>query len=563
MLKLIPRVKFIEEKEAFIPVRAISGFTKGLDLRLEKAASTLPFDEKGLFLTININDGEGEEYTLDIDGDGIVISATGTRGAFYGIQTLAQILAHRNVPHLHIKDFPDLKFRGYYHDVTRGKIPKVETLKKLIDILAQTKHNVFQIYVEHVYDFPQYEGIKEKTGYYTADEIIEIRDYCEENFIDFQPSLSCFGHLYELLELDRYKHLKCRKEELSHENPWNERGRHHTLDPRKPESLELIKSLIDCYAPLFESEWFNICCDETFDLQALEDEGCDYVELYVDFVTKIAEHVKSLGKRVMMWGDVARHHPEALDRLPKDIMFIKWNYNQGAEEYLFERFKNRLHIVGPSVCSQGRLCEAIHYSVPIIKRIIGFGLKYGSQGMLNTNWGDWGNPASIDNSLYGVIFGGAVAWDIETDDNDEVHSAVNKHIFKHATGLEIRRRINEMHRPILWHDFIKACMDTRLEREHKSIISEHDVYHAQHEYKIIMGEIPPNDDDSSVEMRLCTEGILLMYEYMGLMAGYPIKRITDTRAWLDLFSEKWREKNKDDELYRVQEVFEWLMRKFG
>ena len=563
MLKLIPRVKFIEEQEEYIKTKAISGFTKGLDSRLERIISKLPFDESGLFLTVNINTDEGEEYTLDITADSITISAAGTRGAFYALQTLSQIFAHKNVPHLHIKDFPDLKFRGYYHDVTRGKIPKVETLKKLIDILALTKHNVFQIYVEHVYDFPQYEGIKEKTGYYTADEIIAIRDYCEENFIDFQPSLSCFGHLYELLELDRYKHLRCHREELSHENPWGERGGHHTLDPRNPESLELIKALISQYAPLFKSEWFNICCDETFDLKSLEDEGYDYVELYVDFVTKISDYVKSLGKRVMMWGDVARHHPEALDKLPKDIMFIKWNYNQGAEEYLFERFNNRLHIVAPCACSQGRLCDAMHYSVPIIKRIVGFGEKYGSQGMLNTNWGDWGNPASIDNSLFGVVFGGAVAWDVETDDTDETHAAMNLHIFKHATGVSLRRRINEMHRPILWHDFIKAAIATRLKKEHTPIISEHDVYHAQHEYKILMQEIPPNNDDSSVEMRLCTEGILLMFEYMGLMAGYPIKRITDTRAWLDLFCEKWREKNKEDELYRIIEVFEWLIEKFG
>ena len=564
MLKLIPRVKYIEEKEVFLKVNAISGFTKGLDRRLERVIETFAQDKNGVFLSVEIKGGEGEEYTLDILENEIKIVAETDRGAFYALQTLRQIFAHNNIPLLHIRDYPDLEFRGYYHDVTRGKIPKVETLKKLIDVLAMTKHNVFQIYVEHVFDFPQYESVKEKLGYYTADEIVEIRDYCEENFIDFQPSLSCFGHLFALLEQDKYKHLRCHTEELDYDTTWAVRGRHHTIDPRKPESLEVIKSLFDEYLPLFKSEWVNICCDETFDLKALEDEGYDYVELYVDFVTKIVDHVKSYGKRVMMWGDVAREHPEALDKLPKDVMFIKWNYNQGAEEYLFERFKGRLHIVGPSVCSQCRMCEAIHYSVPIIKRIVGYGLKYGCRGMLNTNWGDWGNFASIDMSLYGVVFGGAVAWDVETDDNDEVHSAVNKHIYKHATGFEIRSRINEMHRPLLWSDFARTYFDMRSGRELKSYnITEYEVSRAQREYKILMEEIPPNNDDSSVEMRLCTEGIAIMYEYMGILLGYSVKRVTDTRAWLDLFSAKWQEKNKPDELYKIREIFEWLIENIG
>jgi hypothetical protein len=96
-------------------------------------------------------------------------------------------------------------------------------------------------------------------------------------------------------------------------------------------------------------------------------------------------------------------------------------------------------------------------------------------------------------------------------------------------------------------------------RNIEPLITEYDVYNAQREYKTIMGEIPPNNHDSSVEMRLCTEAIMIMYEYMGLLQGYPIKRITSTREWLELFCEKWQEKNKKDELYKIREIFEWLI----
>ena len=47
--------------------------------------------------------------------------------------------------------------------------------------------------------------------------------------------------------------------------------------------------------PHFQSEYFNICCDETFDLKAYDDMGYDSGKLYVDFVKKIVEHVQQDG----------------------------------------------------------------------------------------------------------------------------------------------------------------------------------------------------------------------------------------------------------------------------
>ena len=46
-------------------------------------------------------------------------------------------------------------------------------------------------------------------------------------------------------------------------------------------------------------------------------------ELYCDFVDKIIKHVTSMGKTVMMWGDIALEHPDALNRIPKDTIFHK------------------------------------------------------------------------------------------------------------------------------------------------------------------------------------------------------------------------------------------------
>ena len=67
-----------------------------------------------------------------------------------------------------IEDEPDFKYRGFYHDITRGKIPKVETIKRLIDNMAYYKLNSLQLYVEHTYEFKEFSDDIERTGYMTA-----------------------------------------------------------------------------------------------------------------------------------------------------------------------------------------------------------------------------------------------------------------------------------------------------------------------------------------------------------------------------------------------------------
>ena len=67
--------------------------------------------------------------------------------------TFSQLIANcpGEVPCLEIEDWPDFKVRGFYYDITRGKVPTLETLKNLVDTLAFYKINQFQLYIEHTF----------------------------------------------------------------------------------------------------------------------------------------------------------------------------------------------------------------------------------------------------------------------------------------------------------------------------------------------------------------------------------------------------------------------------
>ena len=85
-------------------------------------------------------------------------------------------------------------------------------------------------------------------------------------------------------------------------------GQHHTLNGSHPDALDFIKGLIDEYRPLFRTNKFNICADETFDLgkgrsKALAEEKGER-QLYVEHVKALCEHLVAQGCVPMFWGDI-------------------------------------------------------------------------------------------------------------------------------------------------------------------------------------------------------------------------------------------------------------------
>ena len=165
-------------------------------------------DDSGAKITVGIDSAlSNEQYTLDISPSKISISGGDAAGCFYGLVTLTQLInTYKNkLPALQINDYPDFKHRGFYHDATRGRVPSVDGVKKIVDTLAALKVNSLQLYVEHTFDFAEFKNFgRTESDYLTAQDILEIDRYCYDNFIDFIPSLSTFGHLYELLQNDKY-----------------------------------------------------------------------------------------------------------------------------------------------------------------------------------------------------------------------------------------------------------------------------------------------------------------------------------------------------------------------
>ena len=402
---------------AGINIPVVSGTKSGVCIELR-------FDED------IVNGYEDEKYFLSVSGDGVVLKGASAQGVFRACTTFIQLVLNcpLSLPYLEIHDEPDFAVRGFYHDVTRGRVPTLDTLKHLVDILSFYKINHFQLYIEHTFAFKALPELWAGKDPLTAEDILELDKYCRDRYIDLVPSLSTFGHLYELLRLPRFEHLNELdiKASQTERNLWD-RMAHYTLDVSNSESFHLVKGMIEEYLPLFSSQYFNICCDETFDLgtgknvQRAQKEGTG--RLYVDFVKKIMDVVRSHGKKPMLWGDIVLKHPELIGELSgDDTIFLNWEYTPEVTYQPIKTFKDAgvNQYVCPGVNGWSRLAADVNRGSANILKMVRYGRDAGALGVLNTDWGDCGQVNLLSTSFHSLAFGAALSWNSgDGDDKSE------------------------------------------------------------------------------------------------------------------------------------------------
>lgn len=127
-------------------------------------------------------------YVLTINLDGVTITGYDERGAFYGIQTLRQILESEEaqdeiVPYMTVRDWPDLKYRGVVEGFY-GTPWSHEVRLSLIDFYGRFKMNC---YLYGPKDDPYHSSPDWRLPYppQEAQNIMELVEACNRNRVDF------------------------------------------------------------------------------------------------------------------------------------------------------------------------------------------------------------------------------------------------------------------------------------------------------------------------------------------------------------------------------------------
>ena len=430
----------------FTARRVQSALKKNLGVGWEIVASrAVPQDMIGLTLCPgDASIAHEQGYNLDIAPDKITLTAKMDSGIFYGASTLIQIISQHDpesnsLPCLTISDRPDYAVRGVMLDISRDKVPTMETVLDLVDRLAGWKVNQFQLYVEHTFAYQQHPDVWAKASPFTGQEIMELDAFCKERFIELVPNQNTFGHMHHWLEHKRYASLA----ETDH--GWDAWGTHFdtpfSLNPTHPGSLKLVKSLLDEYLPYFSSDTINVNCDEPLDVgQGKNKELVDKVgagRVYLDFVKKIFAEVTARGKKTQIWGDIIIEYPDLIPELPEDITVLEWGYEatHPFDEHGAQFAKaGRQYYVCPGTSSWNSIAGRTDNALGNLINAAENGLKHGASGYLNTDWGDNGHWQTLPVSYPGFAMGAAYSWALKANRKLDVARAVSLHAFEDPTG---------------------------------------------------------------------------------------------------------------------------------
>ncbi len=376
---------------------------------------------------------EAQSYVLEIGPEGVTLSGD-EKGLWHGMQTLLQILEQEGamLPALQIEDHPAIPNRGYYFDCARGRVPKLDWLKKLADRMAYYKLNQLQLYIEHSYLFRGMTELWRDDTPLTAAQIMELDRYCGERGIELVPSLSSFGHLYKLLSTKEYAHL-CELPDAG-EKPFSLFGRmaHHTVNVTDPDGIALIKSMLKEYMELFSSRQFNLCADETFDLgtgksrKLVEEKGKGSV--YIAYVKELAQFLIDNGRRPMFWGDIIVEFPEMIKELPEETVCLTWGYAKEQSDFSAKAMQEAGAV---QYCCPG--CATWNEFIPLyrtayenIRRMCAYAGQYGAIGVLNTDWGDFLHLNQPEFSAPGMIYGAAFSWNAQVPAFEEINRQISR-----------------------------------------------------------------------------------------------------------------------------------------
>lgn len=385
-----------------------------------------------------------EGYALDIKKDEITLSAAGAAGIYYGVCTLLQLMDRhaQRLPLVSIVDWPDFADRGVMLDVSRDKVPTMQTMKELVDMLSEWKLNRLQLYTEHTFAYIGHEVVWKNASPFTGEDMLELDAYCAQRSMELVPNQNSFGHMGRWLQHKQYEHLSEMPNGMILPDGTKRKGTSGCLNPLHPGSIALMEDLYDQLLPHFRSGSFNVGCDETWEIgKGMSYEKAQQVgegRVYLDFLLQLHDLVRGHGRRMQFWGDIILKHPELIPELPKDIVAMEWGY-EALHDFIgkgrqFSDSGLEFHVC-PGTSSWNSMIGRTDNAIGNLRNAGVDGLAAGATGYLNTDWGDGGHLQYLPVSYLGFLYGACASWNAGSLDSLQVADALSAFAFQDKAGV--------------------------------------------------------------------------------------------------------------------------------
>lgn len=290
----------------------------------------------------------------------------------------------------------------------------------------------------------------------------------------------------------------------------------------------------------------------------------------------------------MFWGDIILKDPEFICEIPKDTQCLYWNYEQDINENDINTIKKSgmNFIVCPSVCGWNMMMNLFNGSYNNISKMVRLGFKYGADGVLNTDWGNYGHINFLANSMPGMAAGAALSWNPQDKRNWEEIAKAYSIIEFGEKCVNLGDLLTELaHQQAGTWSEIVCFREAHLlkvkeaEYDSKNILNIDNEaalkgYKRSLEIEKQLAALPcPDFRKEDLQEYICSaHGSALMnaaclaikkYAYKCEDTILPIESgelAKQLELWFQRFSKLWRKRNSESELYRILEIIQDLCR---
>lgn len=298
-----------------------------------------------------------EAYHLSVGKSKIVISASGSKGVFYGAVSLMQLLPFPrvtmiasaeplNIPAMTVRDFPRFKWRGLMLDVSRTFMSP-DYIKRTIRRMSFYKLNVLHLHLtddqgwrlpiqgysllaeKASYFDSSYHEPAEFQGYYSPADIAGLIKFAGAHHVDVVPEIESPGHSHAALFA--YPELSC-DGRITPVFPFFS-GPSVTNDVfcvGNPGSLKFFQTVITETAALFPSPYLHLGGDEVPRTQWEHCPKCQALvktahlentgELQGYFMQELRDQAVREKKRPVAWDEILVDNK----LLSKDWVIMSW-----------------------------------------------------------------------------------------------------------------------------------------------------------------------------------------------------------------------------------------------
>jgi len=297
-----------------------------------------------------------------------------------------------------------LNDRILQYDLSRGRIPRAETILAHADLLRPFGLTGVMLYIECVVENSVFPACGCGATPVTAAWLAAVREGLKRRGLDLYPCIEVLGHQENLLALPAF----------AVHGETGSGACNFRIDA--PETRDAVKRWLGELLAHFETPLVHAACDEAFKLGLgrsapfIRERG--FEAALADYLNDLAAFLRARGRTMMVTADPLIHYPALRGLLAPDVVVCNWGYGTWTEVYERENHNFARHAfvtAGRRNWAWGN-CMAEYILTPFDRLEANTGIwlglcaQSGAEGFIIGDWGSYSNVNPFAATVIGALY---------------------------------------------------------------------------------------------------------------------------------------------------------------